>query len=161
MKKCKIFLWIAVLLLLQTCVLPYIKIRHVGPELLFVFSVCYALHEKDQKLQFFVPVICGAAVDWMSGQFFGADTVIYMLAAAAAVWLVSVFYQTGTLFHFPLMLVLSIAAGSAYFLMHTGDFADAGYGTILWNMILPTALWNTLLTAVILPLVRITWKQRR
>ena len=161
MKKIKVFLWIAILLLVQVCLIQYIMVKHIGPELLFVFSVCYALHEKDEKLRFAVPAVCGAAVDFMGGQVFGINMLIYTFVAAGGVWIADVFYRTGTIFQFPLIFVLSAAAGSVYFVLNAGIFARLGYGSILWQIIFPTACYNTAAAFLILPLVRKTWKQRR
>ncbi len=161
MKKIKIFLWIAILLLVQVCLIQYIAVKHIVPELLFVFAICYALHEKDAKLRFVVPVICGAAVDLMGGQAFGMNMLVYAIAAAGGVWIADAFYRTGTIFQFPLLFVLSAAAGSVYFILNAGVFAQMGYGSILWEVIFPTACYNTAVAVLILPMVRKTWKQRR
>lgn len=161
MKKVKIVLWTGILLLVQVCLIRYIAVKHIAPELLFVFAVCYALHEKNEKLRFVVPVACGAAVDLMSGQVFGLNMLIYTLAGAGGVWVANVFYRTGTVFQFPLIFVLSAAAGSLYFVLNAGTFARMGYGSMLWEVIFPTACYNTAAALIILPLVRKTWKQRR
>ena len=161
MKKLKIFVWIAVLLLIQTCLLPYIKIKNLAPELLFVFSVCYALQEKEWNFQFFVPILCGAAVDWMGGQFFGANTILYMLSSMLGIWAAGIFYQSGTIFQLPLIFVLSLLLGSGYFLLHAKSFLETGFGAVLWNMILPTAGLNTVCVLIMLPLMQKTLKQRR
>lgn len=161
MKKVKIVLWIAILLLLQVCLIQYIAIQHIVPELLFVFSICYAFHEGDEKLRLIVPAVCGAAVDLMGSQIFGMNMLIYTLAAAGGVWMADIFYRSGIFFQFPLLFVLSMAAGSVYFVFNSSVFGEIGYGSIVWEIIFPTACYNLAAAVPILPLVRKTWKQRR
>lgn len=159
MQKLKIVLWIAILFILQTCLEPYIAVGGIIPELLFVFAIGYALCERDEKRRFIVPVICGALVDLSSGQIFGVSVLIYTLTAMGGVWVTNLFYQTGILFWFPLLFVLSMLGGTAYFLCNIGVFGQMG--NVFGEIIVPTACYNTVSAILIFPFIKKTWKQRR
>lgn len=159
MQKLKLVLWIAILFILQTCLGLYIAVGEIAPELLFVFAIGYALHERNEKLRFIVPVICGALVDLTGGRIFGVSVLIYTLTALGGVWVTDLFYRTGMLFRFPLLFVLSMLGSTVYFLCNISVFGQMG--NVFGKIIVPTACYNTVSAILIFPLIKRTWKQRR
>lgn len=160
MRKLKIALWITILALFEAMFGVYIKIGNIMPDLLFVFALCYAVEKNTINSTIIISAICGALADCFSGRIFGTYLVIFLICAVL-IWIIKEnIFKNSILVAFLLVFLFSILGKSMYFVANISVLKDMGYLYSLFRIILPEALFNTVVSLLIIPLLRLTLKKR-
>ncbi len=160
MRNLRIAVWIVVLALIQAMLGTYIKIGDIMPDLLFVFVLCYAVEGNSINSTITASAICGALADCLCGRIFGTYFAIFLLCSVL-IWSVrQSIFKNSILISFILILAFCCLGKSMYFIANISVLKDAGYLYSLFRIILPEALYNTLVSILVLPLLRLTLKKR-
>ena len=145
---------LAVVALLQTTVMPHLAVWGVFPNLPLLFVVDWGLLRGSREGLIW-GFIAGVAVDLFSGAPFGAATLSLILAGSLAGLGQAIVYRA----HIALPLLAMFLATILYELCFLLVVRIAGYQVTWWEsliqIILPSALLNTLLTLLVLPLLRV------
>ncbi len=160
LRNLRITLWIVLLALFQAMFASYIKIGEIIPDLLFAFVLCYAVDKNTINSAITISTICGALSDCLLGRIFGTYLVIFLISAVL-IWIIkeSVF-KNSMIVSFLLIFVFCILGKSMYFVANISVLKDMGYLYALFKIIIPEALYNTLISMIMLPLLRLTLKKR-
>ncbi len=160
MRNLKIALWIILLSLFEAMFVPYIKIGNIMPDLLFVFALCYAVEKNTINSSIIVSAICGALADCFSGRIFGIYLVIFLICAVL-IWIIKEnIFKNSLLVAFAFIFIFSILGKSMYFVANISVLKDMGYLYSLFRIIIPEAIFNTFISILIIPLLRLTLKKR-
>ncbi len=160
LRNLRIAVWIIILALIQAMFGTYIKIGDIMPDLLFVFVLCYAVDKNSINSTITVSAICGALADCLCGRIFGTYFAIFLLCGVL-IWLVrQSIFKSIILISYILIFVFCIMGKSMYFIANISVLKDAGYFYSLFRIILPEALYNTLVSIFVLLLLRLTLKKR-
>ncbi len=160
MRKLKIALWIILLALFEAMFGVYIKIGNIMPDLLFVFVLCYAVEKNTINSTIIISVICGALADCLLGRIFGTYLVIFLMCAVL-IWIIKEsIFKNSLLVAFVLVFIFSVLGKSMYFVANISVLKDMGYLYSLFRIILPEAIFNTIVSIFIIPLLRLTLKKR-
>ncbi len=160
MRNLKITLWVVAIALIESMFGTYIKIGEIMPDLLFVFVLCYAAEKNTVSSTITVSVICGALADCFSGRIFGNNLAIFLICAVLMWMIKENIFKSGILVSLLLIFVLSVFGKSMYFVSNISVLKNVGYLYSLFRIILPEALFNTVISAIMLPLLRLTLKKR-
>ncbi len=153
MKKIKFFVWIFLLWLLGTVFGEFVRIGGIIPELLYVFTLCIAMHEKRFSHYIFVAIICGAIMDSTLTNP-GFYIVFYTITTLIIVGMGELIYRDKIFMIIPITFVFSFAQSSIYFLISRNLFQDMEYIKALKSIIIPTAIYNSAVAILINPLVK-------
>lgn len=162
MKKLKIFIILIILSLIQSFFGHYIRIGSIMPDVMFVFVVGYALLCDDIKSVLCVSAIFGITADCLSGRIFGDCTAVYMISAALGFIMSDSIFKDGVVFNIICVFLLTVIGKSGYYLINIVDLKESGYLYSLGRIIFPEAVYNTVVSPVIFPVVkRVLGKRRR
>lgn len=160
MDKVKLFVIIALITLIEAVFSVYIKIGGIMPDLLFVFVLCYAVERYSISSTITISVICGVLADCLVGRIFGNYLAIFSISAIM-MWLIKDnILKNSLIVSFILIFVFGILAKSMYFLSNISVLKEAGYLYSLFRIILPETIYNTVISFVMIPLLRLTLKKR-
>lgn len=160
MRNLRIAVLIIVLVLIQAMLGTYIKIGDIMPDLLFVFVLCYAVEKNSIYSTITVSAICGALADCLCGRIFGTYFALFVLCGVLIWFFRQSIFKNSILISFILILVFSFLGKSMYFIANISVLKDAGYLYSLFRIILPEAVYNTVVSILMLPLLRLTLKKR-
>ncbi len=160
MRIFKISLWIILLTLFEAMFGAYIKIGEIMPDLLFVFALSYAVNKNTINSTIAVSAICGALADCLPGRIFGTYLVIFLISSVL-IWIIrEIVFKNSTIVAVILIFAFSILAKSMYFVVNIIVLKDMGYWYSLIRVIIPEAIYNAIISAIMLPLLRLTLKKR-
>ena len=160
MRNLKLSVWILVVALIESMLGHYIKIGSIMPDLLFVFTICYAAEKNSISSIICVSVICGAIADSLSGRIFGHNLAIFLLIVVLVYLIRENVFKSNILISFLMVFIFSLLGKSMYYVANIAVLKDMGYFYSLFTMILPEALYNTFVSLLMLPLLKITLKKR-
>ena len=147
-------LTIVILTLLQSLFAFYIKIGSIMPDFLLVFVLCYALTEKRIKTVIIVSVLCGILGDCISARIFGIYIAKYLISAVILYQLNDSIFRNGAVANFVFIFLMCILGETVFFFLNIGELKEMGYIYSLFGTILPSAVYNTVLACLILPVTR-------
>lgn len=159
MRNFKIFLWIFIIFLIQTVVLARIHILGAVPSLVTAYIVCVMLLENEFRNAVIISVICAGAAGALCGREFVITVLFYVYSSIVVFVLRKKPMYVGNFLKALLWTFISSAA------LEIAFFA-AEYMTISMNMlmysVLPTALFNTALAAVVYPVLKsVMYKEKK
>lgn len=160
MRNFKLILWIFLVTLIEAMLGAYIKIGNIMPDLLFVFSLCYAAQKNKASGIIAVSAVCGAIADSLSGRIFGHNLSIFLISAVCLCLIRENLFKKNIFVSFLLILVFGIIGKSLYYVANMGVLKDAGYLYFLRRTIIPEAIYNTAISMVMLPLSGHTLKRK-
>ena len=160
MRNLRIAVWIAVLTLIESMLGTYIKIGDIMPDLIFVFVLCYAVMKNSINSTIAISAICGALADCLCGRIFGTYFAIFLLSGVLTWFIGQSIFKSNMLISILLIFVFCILGKSMYFVANISVLKDAGYLYSLFRIILPEAIYNTFISTLMLPLIRLTLKKR-
>ena len=160
MRNLRIAGWIAVLTFIESMLGTYIKIGDIMPDLLFVFVLCYAVMKNSINSIITISAICGALADCLCGRIFGTYFAIFLLSGVLIWFIGQSIFKSNMLISVMLIFVFCVLGKSMYFIANISVLKDAGYLYSLFRIILPEALYNTVISLLILPLIRLTLRKR-
>lgn len=161
MQKVKIALWIVLITLIQSVFFSYIKIFGVIPNLLFVFSLCYAGVSKNIKSVMIISAICGVIADCMSGRIFGVYVFIYLVCALFIYLILEGVFSDNKLLFTVIVFIAAIFGETIFYLINIGVLKETKYIDALFDIILPSAVLNTLLSVVLKAILKKSFKVKR
>ena len=160
MRNFKIALWIILLALFEAMFGTYIKIGEIMPDLLFVFALSYAVTKNTINSTITVSAICGALADCLLSRIFGTYLVIFLISSVL-IWIIrEMVFKNNTIVAIILIFAFSILAKSMYFVANITVLMEMGYWYSLFRIILPEAIYNTIISVIMLFLLRLTLKKR-
>lgn len=160
MHNFKLIFWIFFVTLIESMFGTYIKIGNIMPDLLFVFALCYAAKRNNISSVVAVSVVCGAIADSLSGRIFGHNLSIFLISSICVCLISENLFKKSIFISFLLIFVFGIFGKSLYYVANMGVLKDAGYLLSLWKTIIPEAVYNTVISFAMLPLLGRTLKRK-
>lgn len=154
MRNFKLFLWIFILLILETTLGRYIKIQSILPDIVLVFVISYAILEEAPLRRVVVGCICGIAMGALGGRGPAFMLLWYMYGAYFTGKILSRYRKQWFFKAAPAVFLVTVAGELFYYVFHyfsVSGFLDA----LLWT-VLPAAVYNAAVSLVIFPLLRRT-----
>ena len=148
----KIVMMILVILL-NISVLPHFSVFHIVPNYTFVFLMIIALLFPDSE-SVVIAGFSGLLTDLLSGSLFGLNTLLCIYLTIACIFISGAFFIKKMKLICPLCFVLSfvyeLLFGAASVLSRGAAFLPQ----MMLTKALPTAVFNTVLFAVLYPLLK-------
>lgn len=153
MRNFKIFLWIFVIFLIQTVVLSSFHIMGAVPSLVLGFIICVMISENEFRTAMVITVICSVSVGAICTDSFVFTTLFYVYASIIVFSLrKKPAYVNDYLKALVWTFIISAIVEVVLFAL---DTMSVNVRMLLYDA-LPTAAVNTILTAVLYPLLRKT-----
>lgn len=130
---------------LQSMLCPYIKIGSVMPDLLCVYALYCAVHEKNPVRVMITAASAGAVMDCLTGRIFGLYTAVYLVISVLACLIKDTLFKDGMLINIPVVFILSILGSSLFYIMNISVLKNTSFGYSLVFVILPEAVYNTVI----------------
>lgn len=154
----KIAVWIIIVTLTESVLGTYIKINTIMPDLLFTFALCFAAQRPKMTDVVCVGVICGVIADCLSGRIFGNYTAIFLISVVLLFIVRENFFRCGFLFNTILVFLLTVIGKSMFYVVNIFILKDVGYLYSLFFIILPEAVYNTVVSFVLFFAIRHSFK---
>ena len=161
MKNHRFAIWIFLLWLFQSIFLKYIRINGIGPELLYVFTLCVAMYEKRPKYYITVAVVCGLLSELSAGRMPGFYLIFYTLSVLCTVGLEEIIYRSIFAFVIPLTAVLTFLGNSVFFFINHNMFESLSFAQAVKTIIFPVVIYNTAVAVVMKPFVKKTLYKKK
>ena len=161
LQKVKIALWIVLITLIQSVFVPYINIFGITPNLLFIFSLCYAGVSKNIKSIMIISAVCGAIADCMTGRIFGVYVFIYLISALLIFLILEGVFSDNKLLFTVIVFVTTIFGETIFYLINIGVLKETKYIEVLFDTILPLAVINTLFSVILKVILKKSFKVKR
>ncbi len=153
MNRLKTALWVFLITLFQALFTEYISIAGIKPDIIFVFVMCIAAREKNIKTVMATAVICGIITDCLTGRIFGNYLAIYLICAIIMFIVRDGMFKYSIMVSFVMIFLLTILGNSIFYIINISVLKDVGYLYPLFNIILPAALYNTILSVIMMYLI--------
>lgn len=154
MRNFKLFLWIFILLILETTLGRYIKIQSILPDFVLVFVISYAILEEIPLRRVVMGCICGILMGALGGRGLVFMILWYMYGAYFTGKVLGRYRKQWFFKAAPAVFLVTVSGELFYYLFH--HFSVAGFfQAFLWT-ILPVAAYNAALSLVVFPLLRKT-----
>lgn len=150
MKKVKLFVWMILLIILETTVTRYLRIDNTVPALTYAFLICVAVRDENFPTVVLVGGICGVLGGSLLGKSFHFIFMFYTLSAAA------VFYLRKKPRYTHSILKAVFWCGILTALYELGLYALENKGIDFFTVyaaMLPSALYNIATVLILYPLV--------
>ena len=160
MKHLKLVGWGIGITILQICFSRFFEIKGITPNLLFAFSICYAVIQKDVFYSLVTAGICGLLMDAASSHAFG----VHFLAFLYCVLLIQLAGQLvdRDRFWFAAVSVFLLSVlEEAFCYLFVFQSLGISFGQALTETILWTAGYNTVLCIAIYPLLKRTLSDQK
>lgn len=138
----------------QTSVCKYIAFGGIKPDVVFVFVISFVVLEKKFSYCLSIAVICGFLIDILGGRGFGMDILSYTYSALICYAIGTHFFKERLLFAVPMVFLATFICEMVFFGLNIRDFYATPLIEAIKIIILPTTIYNTLMTFVIYPLVK-------
>lgn len=157
MKRLKLFIWILVLTIIQTFISIYYTGNGVSPNILYAFTVAYALYEKDLNCVFGVTTIVALIMSTV----LDAEFIFIILMSVYSVTMVTLLNSRKNTLREPIQAFLytlifgALGESIMYFLSRlTLDVAD------MIRVLLFAVIINAISAWIIYPILRKTMKRK-
>lgn len=153
MKHFKIFLWIFIVFLIQTVIIGRVHIFGAVPSLVMAYVVCVMILENEFRSAVTISIICAVATGALSGRGFTMTTLFYVYSSiivfsARKRPLYVANYPKAIFWTFIMSGIMEII----FFLIRNLSMNV----DMLTQVALPTAVFNTILTMVLYPILKKT-----
>ncbi len=153
MKRFKLLVWILALFLIEVVVVNRIGLFNSAPDLTFAFAIVYAMLEEEYYYAVGAAVICGICTGSICS---GSFTVSVLMYSYGAVIVKALHDKPRYIPDFAKTLFWTFALSAAgeavmYFTLNLSFELS-----VLWRIILPFGVSNTIAAAVLYPLVKKT-----
>lgn len=160
MSRFKLILWIGIITIFESVLSRYISVANIFPDILFTFVLCYALSGNKPVGVMMTAAACGIIADCMTGRIFGNYLAVYIICAVGIFILRDFIYRESFLVAVLLVFFATMLGKSVFYLINISILKQAGYMYSLFDIIIPEAIYNTLVSFIILPLVRKGFKRK-
>ncbi|MBQ3037690.1 MAG: rod shape-determining protein MreD [Clostridia bacterium] len=154
MSKLRLILWVGIITVFETVLSRYISIGSIFPDILFTFVLCYALSESKPVSIMGTATVCGIIADCMSGRIFGNYLAVYIICAVGIFILRDFIYKESFLVALLLVFMATIFGKSIFYLINISILKQTGYIYSLIEIIVPEAVYNTVISALLFPFVK-------
>ncbi|MCD8181704.1 MAG: hypothetical protein LUF26_09565 [Firmicutes bacterium] len=153
MRNFKVFLWIFIVFLIQTVILARAHIFGAAASAVMAYVVCVMILEDEFKNAVTISIICAAAMGALGGRSFAAVMLFYTYSSIIVFSLRKKPVYAGN-FAKALLWTFALSAVSEI-LFYAAENMSVSTAMLL-NNALPTAVINTVLAAVIYPILKKT-----
>lgn len=155
-KNFKLTVWVIILLIFQTVICRYIAVGGIIPDVVFVFAISFVVLEKKYSYCLAVALICGFFADILGGRGFGVNILSYTYSALLCYAVGEHFFKEKLVFAVPMVFCMTFLCELMFFVFNIKMFAASGFWHITKTVILPSALYNTVITIAVYPLAKRT-----
>ena len=146
-------IFILLLAVLQTTVLRGLEVFNVIPNLLLSAVVCFGILYGDYNA-LTIGVICGLILDVIGGRGVGINGLLCALVAYACVSISDSLFNNHVFVAMVFVLVLSIPYELITYILYFAIWGRGGWVFAIFCKILPTAVYNFLVTLLVYPVVK-------
>lgn len=154
MKYVKYAVVILICILLQTTLFHTLFESIPAANAVFCAAVCYALFDRRWFSSCMMGLACGVVLDFSSGALFGISSLLCMGACALCAVLVVHFNKAGKFINYIFVFGFSLLYELVYYVLCFAIWGEGSFFTALFKTAIPTALLNTLLSLILVPLMR-------
>ena len=154
MSKSKLVVLIILTTVITAVFGQYIKIGSVRPDILFTFVLCFAALSQNVLRVMIQAAVCGAISDCMCGRIFGNYTAVFLICAVIVYIIKDVVYKDNFLVSILLVFLCTLIGKSLFYVINISTLKETGYFFSLTNIILPEALFNSVLSCAMLPIIK-------
>lgn len=115
------------------------------PMLTFSFLIVCTVKESDLSYVMVLAVILGAVSDIMHGHGFGTYTIAFAVSAFYTFKLKNAIFSSGWLFLIIDAFLLTFLVQIFYMITHIGDIGSENFLRCIFSLVLPQAVYNTLI----------------
>lgn len=153
MKKFKLIVWILALFIIEVTVMNRIRSFNSAPDLVFAFAIVYAMVEEEYEYAIGAAVICGICTGSVCSESFAVSTLMYSYGAIIVKTLENKLRYIPDFVKALFWTFIMSAAGEAvmYFALNLSFEVS-----VLWRVILPFCICNTIAAAILYPIVKKT-----
>ncbi len=153
---CRVLTVVLVLLLsvLQTTVIHGLAIFGTVPNLVFIAVVCYSLLHADYGSLVFA-VACGLVLDITGGRAVGLNTLFCLYTAYFCIRISGSLFNRNVFVSMVFVLLLSFIYELLIYVFYFAIWGYGGFGYALFHKLIPTVLYNFVMTLLIYPLTRV------
>lgn len=144
-----------VLIIVQTTIMPYVTILGIRPNLVLAYVVCIA-SICGMKNGLIIGTVCGIVFDIAAFSFFGFNSIYFLLCGLLLSFLCEEFFKVSTSLLVVEIFVVSLLYGLLVYMFNFMAKGQAGFLTYMLRIIVPEALYTTLLSW---PIILITDKK--
>lgn len=123
----------------------FIAVSGAVPMLTFSFLIVCAAMESDLSYVMVLAVILGAVSDILHGHGFGTYTLAFAFSAFYTFKLKNTIFSSGWLFLIIDAFLLTFLVQIFYMVTHIGDIGAGNFLKCIWSLVLPQAIYNTLI----------------
>ncbi|MBE7015463.1 MAG: rod shape-determining protein MreD [Ruminococcaceae bacterium] len=156
--------YIILSILIAICEMTFAKYIAVGaavPMLSFCFVILGAMNEKNPEKALVFGLLVGLLSDTLSGRSFGTYTFVYAVTAVETVLFCDSILSSRFLFLMINTFVMTVFAECVYFLFNIIHIGAGAFWSSLVNIILPTALYNMIISAIFYkPISKVFYERR-
>jgi len=147
-KDTKYILSAIIILICEFTFGKYIAIFGAVPMLTLSFCILVSVFEKDFSYLLTISIILGIVSDILQGHGFGTYSIALPLSAFVTYKFRDSIFTSKMLFLIIDAFLLTIFIQLFYWLMHIFDIGSIGFWHKLISVILPTAVYNTIICAI-------------
>lgn len=153
MKKFKLIVWILILFIIEVAVMNRIRFFNSAPDLVFAFAIVYAMIEEEYEYAIGAAVICGICTGSVCSGSFSVSTLMYSYGAIIVKAFENKMRYIPDFAKALFWTFVMSAAGEAimYFALNLSFEMS-----VLWRVILPFSVCNTIAAAILYPIVKKT-----
>ncbi|MCX7714707.1 MAG: rod shape-determining protein MreD [Clostridia bacterium] len=155
-RNLKLGIWIVLIVIFQTTLCRYISVKGIFPDIVFVFVVCFAIMEEKFSYSTVIPIICGLLIDFLGRRTLGVNVIIYSYSSLFCFGLGEHFFKEKLSFALPMVFLLSFLCEFVFFVLRFYIAHEASIFEAVKVIIFPFAVYNTLITFIIYPLIKLT-----
>ena len=141
-------LFLFLLIVLQTTVVPSIAVFHVVPGVVFVFCICYSIKNGGLSSIIF-SLICGFALDLLNGRPRGCDALFYMYISLGCMLIHDCLYNVSLKIIMLCTFTASVLYGAASFGVSFLLWGETQIGYAFLYKIVPESLYNTVMSPLL------------
>lgn len=156
--------YIILTILIAICEMTFAKYIAVGaavPMLSFCFVILSAMNEKKTENATVLGLLVGVLADTLSGRGFGTYTFIFAVTAAETALFCDSILSSRFMFLLINTFIMTVFAECVYFLFNIIQIGAGAFWNSFTSIILPTALYNMVISAVLYKPVEKVLSERR
>jgi len=139
----------------------YIAVSGAVPMLTFSFLIVCSVKENDLSYVMALAVILGAVSDVLHGHGFGAYTLSFAFSAFYTFKLKNAIFSSELLFLIIDAFLLTFLVQIFYMITHIGNIGSGNFLRCVWSLVLPQAVYNTLICCLFYYIDSRIFKRRR
>ena len=162
MKALKIFLWIFLGALAETCLSRYIGIWGIIPSLVFVFCICFCSMDESFYTALAVSLAGGICMGALSGTEMWFSILKFTYTGVLCSVMTNNLFKRKKFFFtvIAVTLLMSFVSEFMYYLMNMHSISLSGIASAVLWVSLPAAVYNTVIALIFYMPVKLTFYRR-